>query len=72
MARTVKVGEYYYWICLNSFKVSVYTEVSEDGLHTRSEEVAHFSNREDARRYVWEHNGWGTPKSELKNKYCRY
>ena len=62
-----KLGEYYYQIRFNHFNVYVYTSVSENG--AIGTKVAEFGDREEARRFVWEKNGWGVPKSPLSKKY---
>jgi len=63
-----KLGEYYYQIRFNHFNVYVYTSVSENGAAIGTK-VAEFGDREEARRFVWEKNGWGIPKSPLTRKF---
>ena len=69
MENRIKVGNYQYIIRFNRFYVMEYVEVSADGRNAHSRKVAEFADREDARRMVWEHNGWGTPKTPLTNRF---
>jgi len=70
MAYTPKVGDYEYIIRRNMFWVMRIEVINEDG-SGYSTRVAEFSDREEARRMVWEHNGWGTPKAALKPRWAR-
>ena len=62
-----KVGQYFYGRHRSSFGVWVYDWVSEDGSASSGQFVGDFHTREEAREYVWKMNGWGTPKTALKN-----
>ena len=58
------LGQYYYKPHRNWWGVWVYIHVSETG--ACGSFVKDFSNIEEARAFVWEQNGWGTPKNKLK------
>ncbi|MBO8466793.1 MAG: hypothetical protein IAB99_03405 [Bacteroidetes bacterium] len=60
-----RVGQYFYGRHRGQFGVWVYTHVSEDGSASCGQFVRDFHAREDARTFVWEMNGWGTPKTAL-------
>ena len=62
-----RLGQYYYSPHRNWWGVWQWTSVSETG--AMGSFVKDFSDMEEARRYVWQMNGWGTPKSALKMKY---
>ena len=61
--KTYKVGMYHYGRHRSSFGVWVCVCVTKD--FASSDFVKDFDTREDARRYVWCMNGWGTPKTAL-------
>jgi len=61
--KTFKVGMYHYGRHRSSFGVWVCVCVTKD--FASSDFVADFASREAARKYVWEKNGWGTPKTAL-------
>ena len=58
------LGQYYYKPHRNWWGVWVYIHVSETG--ACGSFVKDFSNIEEARAFVWEQNGWETPKNKLK------
>jgi len=58
-----KVGQYFYQRFRGSYGVFRYNQVTEDS--SSASLVGYFSEREEARRYVWEMNGWGVPKRAL-------
>lgn len=60
-----KVGQYFYGRHRNMIGVWVYDHVWENG--SSGQFVCDFHTREEARRFVWEKNGWGTPKTALAN-----
>lgn len=67
--RETKVGQYEYNIRGRAWNVYVCTSVSKDenGRVNGSSwsYVDTFFLKEDARKFVWEKNGWGTPKKAL-------
>lgn len=62
-----KVGQYFYGRHRSSFGVWVYDYVNEETGASSGQFVGDFRTREEARAYVWKMNGWGTPKTALKN-----
>lgn len=62
--RTPKVGQYEYDRRGAGWKVYRVVSVSENGYASTST-GEFYRNIEDARRRVWELNGWGTPKNKL-------
>ena len=62
--RTPKVGQYQYDRRGRGWKIYQVDSVSENGYSSRST-GEFFSDIEDARRRVWQLNGWGTPKNKL-------
>ena len=72
MARIkVKLGDYEYIIRRNQFWVMEYIEIDEERGTATTQKVATYNDREEARKLVWAHNGWGTPKSALKPRWAR-
>ena len=61
--KTYKVGQYHYGRHRRFFGVWVCDSVSKNS--ASSSFVADFPTREEARLFVWEMNGWGTPKTAL-------
>lgn len=59
-----KLGQYFYAPHRDWWGVWVYTHVSETG--SCGSFVEDFSTIEEARKFVWEKNGWGQPKTTLK------
>lgn len=62
--RTPKIGQYEYGRRGRGFKVYRVNSVSENGYTARAT-GEFYHDREEARRRVWELNGWGTPKNRL-------
>lgn len=58
-----KVGQFFYAKHRSRYGVWVYDFVSDTA--ASGNHVADFSTREEARAFVWEMNGWGTPKTAL-------
>ena len=63
--RTPKVGQYEYDRRGNGFRIYRVESVSSNGNYVSAATNEFFTNREDARNYVWKMNGWGTPKNRL-------
>lgn len=63
-----KIGQYYYIIRGRSWRIYRYTHVSDTGaVASPVAEEPVFFNKEDARRRVYELNGWKyTPKKEVR------
>ena len=61
--KAFKVGMYHYGRHRSSFGVWVCVCVTKD--YASSDFVADFGSREDARKFVWKMNGWGSPKITL-------
>lgn len=59
-----QLGKYYYAPLRNYWGVWIYTSVSETG--AMGSKVKEFFGLEEARRFVWQMNGWGTPRTALK------
>ena len=57
------LGQYYYAPHRRSFGVWQWTEVSENGACGTF--IKDFRSKEEARDYVWQMNGWGTPRTKL-------
>ena len=57
------LGQYYYAPHRRSFGVWQWTEVSETGACGTF--IKDFRSKEEAREYVWQMNGWGTPRTKL-------
>ena len=57
------LGQYYYAPHRRSFGVWQWTEVSENGACGTF--IKDFRSKEEAREYVWQMNGWGTPRTKL-------
>ena len=62
--RTPKIGQYEYDRRGRGFRIYRVDSVSENG-YTASATGEFYFNREEARRRVWQLNGWGTPKNKL-------
>lgn len=60
-----KVGQYFYGRHRSMFGVWVYDQVNNETGFSSGQFVCDFSNREDARAFVWMKNGWGQPKTAL-------
>ena len=60
-----KVGQYFYGRHRSSFGVWVYDQVNNETGFASGQFVCDFRTREEARRFVWEKNGWGQPKIAL-------
>ena len=61
--KEYKVGQYHYAPHRNYYGVWVWVSVTEKS--ASGEFVADFRTKEEARRFVWQKNGWGTPKTPL-------
>ena len=62
--RTPRVGQYEYDRRGKGYKIYQVNSVNENG-YTSSPTGEYYADREEARRRVWELNGWGIPKSRL-------
>lgn len=62
--KTPKVGQYSYCRRYSGYAVYIYDSVDENGGSSASL-VQWCDTKEEARRIVWEKNGWGTPKKPL-------
>lgn len=58
------LGQYYYKPHRNYWMVWQWTSVGE--MTAMGSKVKDFFDLEEARRYVWRMNGWGTPRTALK------
>lgn len=65
ISRNMKatLGQYYYAPHRRNFGVWQWTEVSENGACGTF--IKDFMSKEEAREYVWQHNGWGKPSKKL-------
>ena len=63
--KNIKVGQYFYARHRSSFGVWVYDYVNDETGSASGDFVADFQTREEARKYVWKMNGWGTPQTAL-------
>ena len=61
--KTFKVGQYHYGRHRRQFGVWVCDSVSQHSACCSF--GSDFPTREEARQFVWEMNGWGTPKTAL-------
>ena len=59
--RTPKIGQYEYDRRGRGYRIYRVDSVSENG-YTASATEEYYFDREEARRRVWQVNGWGTPK----------
>lgn len=57
------LGQHYYAPHRNLFGVWVWDYVSETGATGKF--IKDFYTKEEAREYVWQMNGWGTPRTKL-------
>ena len=62
--RTPQVGQYEYSRRGAGFTIYRVESINEYG-YTSASTGEIFRNIEDARRRVWQLNGWGTPKNKL-------
>jgi hypothetical protein len=58
-----ELGKYYYAPHRNSWGVWQWDWVSETGASGTF--IKDFFSKEEARKFVWEMNGWGKPKTKL-------
>lgn len=56
-------GQYYYAPHRRCWGVWLWTDVNAYGAVGTF--VTNFGSKEEAREYVWQMNGWGTPKTKL-------